>query len=239
LIRRKQTWRSNLFFLLVPVVVYFAFAMRSHVNIGHRHLLPVLPFLYVVAGGLGAQWERISNSQLRRWSAVGFAAVLLVMSSIAFYPPWRPQLVYPHYLAYFNELAGGPRSGWHGLSDSNIDWGQDLPGLKKWLDRNPQSKPIYLCYFGSSEPKFYQIQHLATPQVLGAYPATPYPAPANQQIQHFSDSLKKHDIIAISVTNMVGAHLSAAARDFIWELTSRSTLLDRVGYSIYIYRYDG
>lgn len=34
--------------------------------------------------------------------------------------------VYPHQLAYFNELAGGPKSGYKHLLHSNLEWGQDL-----------------------------------------------------------------------------------------------------------------
>lgn len=34
--------------------------------------------------------------------------------------------VYPHQLAYFNELAGGPEDGYRHLLGSSFDWGQDL-----------------------------------------------------------------------------------------------------------------
>jgi hypothetical protein len=36
---------------------------------------------------------------------------------------------YPHQLAYFNELAGGPYNGWRHLLGSSLDWGQDVVGL--------------------------------------------------------------------------------------------------------------
>ena len=44
--------------------------------------------------------------------------------------------VHPNYLAYFNEAAGGPAQGWRWLVDSNVDWGQELPGLKRYMDTN-------------------------------------------------------------------------------------------------------
>jgi hypothetical protein len=73
----------------------------------------------------------------------------------------------PHFLAYFNELAGGPDAGYQHLVDSSLDWGQDLPGLKKWLDENglqgPGHPPVYLSYFGSSHPAYYKIDALALP----------------------------------------------------------------------------
>ena len=33
---------------------------------------------------------------------------------------------YPHQLAYFNEITGGPYNGYKHLLGSNFDWGQDL-----------------------------------------------------------------------------------------------------------------
>ena len=42
--------------------------------------------------------------------------------------------VYPHQLAYFNELAGGPENGHRHLLHSNLDWGQGLLLFKEWVD---------------------------------------------------------------------------------------------------------
>ena len=61
--------------------------------------------------------------------------------------------IWPHYLSYFNFLAGGPAGGHRHLIDSNLDWGQDLFELRRWLERNPQSEPIGLAYYGTVEPR--------------------------------------------------------------------------------------
>ena len=63
----------------------------------------------------------------------------------------------PHYLAYFNPVGGGPDNGWHHLVDSSLDWGQDLPGLKRWLDRQQTKSPVFLSYFGTGDPAYYHI----------------------------------------------------------------------------------
>src|SRR5262249_41222369 len=47
-IRRGGLWDRGVVFLAVPVAVYGGVAVASTVNIGHRHLLPVYPFLYVL-----------------------------------------------------------------------------------------------------------------------------------------------------------------------------------------------
>lgn len=42
--------------------------------------------------------------------------------------------VYPHQLAYFNEVAGGPKNGYKHLLHSNLDWGQDIFLVREWVD---------------------------------------------------------------------------------------------------------
>jgi hypothetical protein len=66
--------------------------------------------------------------------------------------------VYPHCLAYFNCLAGGPARGYLYLADSNLDWGQDLKGLKQWMDEKGVNH-INLCYFGTADPDYYHIHY--------------------------------------------------------------------------------
>jgi tetratricopeptide (TPR) repeat protein len=69
---------------------------------------------------------------------------------------------YPYYLAYFNQLAGGPRNAYKHLVDSSLDWGQDLCRLKRWLkehDLDGAGKaPVYLAYFGTARPSYYHIR---------------------------------------------------------------------------------
>ncbi|PIS17263.1 MAG: hypothetical protein COT59_01520 [Candidatus Nealsonbacteria bacterium CG09_land_8_20_14_0_10_42_14] len=62
--------------------------------------------------------------------------------------------VSPHFLAYFNELAGGPDKGYLYTVDSNLDWGQDLKRLAKWVEENNIEK-IKIAYFGGGEPNYY------------------------------------------------------------------------------------
>jgi hypothetical protein len=67
--------------------------------------------------------------------------------------------VYPHSLSYFNEVGGGPLHGDLHLLDSNIDWGQDLFYLKRWLDRHPEANPIRVAYSPSIvDPQLAGIQ---------------------------------------------------------------------------------
>jgi 4-amino-4-deoxy-L-arabinose transferase-like glycosyltransferase len=215
-------------FLLVPAGLYFLVATTSHLNLGVRHLLPIYPFLYVLAGGLVVE--------LDRWRRTTRIVVLLVSvctvavsSRIVFFPAHglKWQTVAPHYLAYFNELAGGPANGLKELADSNLDWGQDLKNLKLWLVAHDIKNPIYLCYFGLADPRYYQIAHYNMP---GGYPFEP---------QQGFDVLKPGGLIAISATNLQGVSLSQADRDAWRQILEHSVPVDTVGYSIFIYKFLG
>jgi hypothetical protein len=61
---------------------------------------------------------------------------------------------FPHYLSYYNELAGGIENGYKYAVDSNYDWGQDLKRLKIYLDDNNIDN-FYIDYFGGSNLDYY------------------------------------------------------------------------------------
>ena len=215
-------------FLVLPAGLYFAVAMGSHLNIGQRHLLPVYPFLYVLAGSLVLDWARY-RQPVRRGLAAAVLLPIAVSSQIVFYPlNHRPaQPVAPHYLAYFNELAGGPGNGYRALVDSNLDWGQDLQALKRWLDENKITDPIYLCYFGMADPRYYGIVHYNLPGGLLFEP------------QSGLDSLKPGGVIVISATHREGVYFTPAGREAWRQILEHSTPLDTIGYSLFLYRFNG
>ncbi len=127
---KLRCWREILF-LTIPPAVHFAVAMSSRINIGVRHILPVYVFLYVLIGG--AAWALIR--QKRQWAYVITALVLFqVISSVR---------AYPVYMAYSSEVWGGPSQTYRYLSDSNVDWAQQLKAVKQYLDQHG----IRQCWF--------------------------------------------------------------------------------------------
>jgi len=130
--------------LLALPAVYWAVSITSNLNIGHRHLLPVYPPLLILAGGL----LRPAAGRGLRTAALALAGLAVVESTA----------VRPHYLAFFNATVGGPTQGWRHLVDSSLDWGQELPGLARWLGehRHPGEK-IYLSYFGMGDARYEGI----------------------------------------------------------------------------------
>nr|MCH9670728.1 hypothetical protein [Gammaproteobacteria bacterium] len=128
--------------LLSVFVVYWALAVSSSLNIGYRHMFPVVPALLVFAG-----FAWYARHRVVRWVVVGLV-LSVVIESMA---------VRPHYLGYFNLLVGGPSNGYRYMSDSSVEWGQDLPELSRWLKQNAAGRRTYLSYFGSSVPSQYGV----------------------------------------------------------------------------------
>ncbi len=85
---------------------------------------------------------------------------------------------WPNYLAFFNQFVGRSRNGYQYLVDSSLDWGQDLPSLHQWLEKNvpaASGTPVYLSYFGTGDPKFYGINALLLPGYLDVAPPQTFP----------------------------------------------------------------
>src|SRR5262249_14909483 len=96
-----------------------------------------------------------------RWKG-GVIVVALVLWSVG-----SSLAVYPHSMSYFNEAAGGPDRGAEHLIDSNIDWGQDLLFLKKWLDQHPEARPLGLAYYNLVDPRTVGIDFYLPPRGEG------------------------------------------------------------------------
>ncbi|HNQ24900.1 MAG TPA: glycosyltransferase family 39 protein [Phycisphaerae bacterium] len=141
--------------LAALAVTYVALALDSPTNIGHRHLLPLYPMLFVLAGAAVAWWARLWGRIL-----IGVCVVWLAAASL-----W----IHPHYLSYFNELIGGPTRGHLYLADSNVDWGQDLKRLARYAARQ-DTGPIKLAYFGSANPCYYGFVCEMLPSTLAFGP---------------------------------------------------------------------
>jgi len=157
-------YRAIPYFTLI--VVYFTIAVMQKIDIGHRHLLPIYPAMYILGGTVGLLWPLHV-----RWKWTGIAPALLML-----WLAFDSLAVYPHYLAYFSPLAGGPPHGYKHLIDSSLDWGMDLPGLKRWLARrNPDGqKPVFLAYFGTDSPKYYGIKCRRLPGFFDWHRSPPY-----------------------------------------------------------------
>jgi hypothetical protein len=154
-------------------VAHFATALFSSVDIGYRHLLPILPFLFVfiavsIARRRSQDAECKTQNVRRKLFTVPACACLLISVLLAWYAIGAVR-IWPHNLAYFNELAGGPDGGYRWLVDSNLDWGQNLKELKAWLDARG-IQHVYVSQFSPSRPEVYGLQATMLPPSPRAAP---------------------------------------------------------------------
>jgi hypothetical protein len=212
-VRAGRLPRRDRAFVWLPVLVYVVFTFTRGLQIGHRHLLPLYPLLFVAAGEAAA----------RLWSWWRPAGLVLAIGLGVWYAAGTLRN-HPHHLAYFNEGAGGPSNGWRLLVDSNLDWGQDLKRLKAWMDANGVPR-IKLSYFGSADPAYYGIDAEARP----GYSA-PHPARILREIH-------RGDVVAVSATNLQGVYLDPQDRPLMERLRQLAPI-GRAGYSIFVYRVD-
>jgi hypothetical protein len=123
--------------LLFPAL-YFGMAVMSNMNFGDRHILPVYPFLLLLAA---AVWRAAERKR-----AYALALVLLVGLQAADTARYAPD-----YLTYFNPFVN-PDKSYELLTDSNLDWGQGLLALRKYQQAHPDEK-IHMAYFGNVAPQ--------------------------------------------------------------------------------------
>jgi ABC-type multidrug transport system fused ATPase/permease subunit len=124
------------------IVFYSYLSITGNLNIGFRHLFPIMPFIYILTSkAIIDSYKNLRNPKRKKIIRSIFIMLILALVTTVF-------LAYPYYTSYFNILFGGPKNGYHYVTDSNADWGQDLKRLKIWLNNHPEVQKINIDYFG-------------------------------------------------------------------------------------------
>jgi 4-amino-4-deoxy-L-arabinose transferase-like glycosyltransferase len=180
-----------------PMVVYGAMLLTSRVDLGVRYLLPVYPFLYILLAAVAMRKPRV-------WLIVALAAIQL----------FETVRIYPNYLAFFNTVSGGPGNGPRYLVDSNIDWGQDLKKLRRYMQTTFPNEKVCFSYFGSASLSYYFMPHAYLPETKDV------------------ELRKNADCIgAINVTNLYDVYDTPDKHLWLRGMTP----IAKVGYSTYIF----
>lgn len=203
-------------FVWLPPALFLALTMTQNINIGHRHVLAMYPFLFVAASRCAAvAWGVAGRRRAAARAAIVILSVLYAASVLR---------VHPDYLAYFNEAAGGPSQGYRWLVDSNLDWGQELPGLKKYMEANAIPR-VTLCYFGTADPGYYGI---AADRLPGYQPPPP---------SAVVRAVHPGDVVVISATHLQGLYLDPEMLPLMAEFRRRRPIAT-IGFSLFVYRAD-
>jgi hypothetical protein len=205
---RNRSWSKDLSLIVAPGLLFASLVFSPH-DLGYRYLLPVLPFIFVYSADvikavLKTRWSRIVVGALIAWQVIGTLRY------------------YPYYLTFFNEAVGGPDRGRYILIDSNLDWGQDLPGLKQYIDQQHIDR-IRFSYSGATPPSLYGLKTEALPPV--------YPAMRDQGIwwlHTYYPPDPPPGKYALSVNGLMGD-------DDTYAVFRERTPITTIGNSIYIY----
>ncbi|MCP4537066.1 MAG: glycosyltransferase family 39 protein [Chloroflexi bacterium] len=192
--------------LVLYPILYAASSLLSSVNIGYRHMLPLLPFLFILISQIANHALRVTRHVLR----ITFYALLI-------YYLTSTLRLFPHYLPYFNLLAGGPAGGYRYLVDSNLDWGQNMWQLRDWMAENDVEKVSY-AHFSPDRPQVYGIQADFLPPDPRAVPFAPFdPAPG---------------VYAIGATVLQGAY-APDVNTYAWFRSHEPVA--RLGHALFVY----
>ena len=200
------------FSMLVFIAIYWIISLTSNLNIGVRHLLPTFPFIFIL----------VSVTITRLLKEPYLKIKYIALSGLIIWQFCSVVAIYPHFLAYFNEIVGGAEDSYMYVTDSNLDWGQDLKRLKIWTDKNNIDK-IYVDYFGGGNPEYYLKEKYM---------------PWNNR--HSANQLQESNYLAVSVNCLQGGR-AEPVKGFE-QPSSYYRWLDeyqpvaKIGYSIFIYK---
>ncbi len=209
----RLPWRDEFVVILPAVAVLVLVSSQTGFNRYIRYVLPALPFLFVSISRVGRAFD---SGPI----ALRIATLVLLASTVV-----GSLRVFPHSMSYFNLLAGGPRGGPEHLLDANIDWGQDLLFLKRWIERHPEARPFHLQYFGLFDPKVAGVE------------ALPVPLGVSSEITSVDDPSSlgpQPGWHAVSVNDVYGyRHNDQSHGQYMY--FQKFEPVDMAGYSIYIY----
>lgn len=141
---RRVEYRRAVLFMAFPALIYFAVAVNSKLEVGIRHVLPIYPFLIVLAG-FGA-WSLAHRS--RRWACA--VIIILIFGAVS------SLRAFPNYLPYSNELWGGSSHTHEFLSDSDVGWSSGLKTVYQYVAEHHLTR-CWFAYDGPVDPAYYHI----------------------------------------------------------------------------------
>jgi len=136
-------FRSNYeIFLIGPILMFFIYFSSFYRVQTSRYVLSLFPFLFVFTSRILS--DRVKISRLFILSIILLSSWYVAESISAF----------PNYTTYFNQIIGGPSNGYKYLQGTDLDAGQDLPLLAKYV-RNNKITNLKLAYYGTPDPFYY------------------------------------------------------------------------------------
>lgn len=203
----RRTADIGTFAWILPLFLYLGAASASPLQLGFRLVMPCLPFAILIA----VSALRMAPKLVLVLVAIGMIAPLI----------W----IYPHYLSSFNFISGGPKHGLRYLADSNLDWGQDLRELRRYMQKN-HVPHMNVSYMGMDNVYAYLLRE----EIQWIEP------PFNERGKKMTEYRPAPGLYAISANLIAGQFLEKNWRDY-YKAFREAEPIDYAGYSIYIYQF--
>lgn len=154
-IKRRRWFEPPMFVAVLFFVIYSGITLLSPLNIGYRHILPILFVIYLLLGAC------VKGRKL--W-------VKVLYSTLLFYQAINTMFYSPYLLGWFNVISGGPTHGWRYLADSNTDWGQGFYPLAQF--QHTSAIPTFqMAGFVFYDPAIYGLEYTPLTPMHGNTPA--------------------------------------------------------------------
>jgi 4-amino-4-deoxy-L-arabinose transferase-like glycosyltransferase len=153
--------------LWVSLVVFTAFCMLGRLDISIRHFSVPLILIILMLAPLPRLLQRLREIAPTPTRFVGAAAAVLALSCL-----FTAAHAYPYYFPYINSFSFG-HPAYALVNDSNLDWNQSLPEVKRFADQHALQK-LNLDEWGFNDPT------LIVPQSQVWDCQSPAPADAGQ-----------------------------------------------------------
>ncbi len=198
-------------YLLIHMSIIAIIIVQYDITIGIRIILFILPIIYLILA------EVISYLLSTNKNTKKLAYVIVIISIM-------PTIIYhPHYIPYFNQLIGGPENAYKYFSDSNLDWGQELSGIKRYIDEKKLGQ-VKMAYYGSGLVDGYDID----------YYSLPHNHVEGMAVKKYEKCVPTSGTIIISSAILKGQVCDASCYSWLENFEP----ISNIGYSIQVYEID-
>ncbi len=140
-------WRAVWVFFLV----FLGACVLSKIDLSIRHFTVPLALLILLLSPLPRTVESLRQSGWAAARACSLLAIALAVASLV-----TAIGAYPYYIPFLNSLSMG-HPGYDLVNDSNLDWNQALPDVRRFVEGRGLKK-VLVDEYGFSEPEVYVPQ---------------------------------------------------------------------------------
>lgn len=206
---------------------YSFISIAGNLNLGIRHLMPILPFIAFVVGSVSVRLVRRINN---RYVTAGAFAMLGTYMALTV-------ATYPSFVSHFNQLIGGGGNAANYVSDSSVDWGQDFKRLQAYIEARPEMGVVYVDYFGGAEPRYYMCDRVFDASGALIRSAKGYDCTGSRYKEWHANYGLPSGYLAVSETYLANDRWGAKLRgDRGYVDLYRMKPVAKIGNSIYIYK---